>query len=691
MPADDPPDGRRPLLEIADLGVEFASGGRTFRAVDHVSLSIAPGERFGMVGETGAGKSLTAWAAIGLLPRAARMTSGHVWYEGSDLTTASPEKLSSLRGREIAFIVQNPAAALSPMTRIGDQLVNAYRAHRKTDRATAQARAVEGLRQVGIPDPARRARSYPHELSIGMAQRVLIAMALLHEPKLLIADEPTSGLDVTIQAEILDLVMELVRERNTALWLITHDLGVVAHYCERAAVIFAGSIVETGPVATLFNNPAHPYTRGLVDSRLTDDRGRERFNIAGAPPDLSRKAVGCRFAYRCPWVEERCRQEEPALSPLEAGHEVRCWVAQERSRPPDDTDQGAMRRRLCPARAGEKEPRSRSSRFGASSSISSSPAGRCSAPWTASTSTSAAAKRSGWWAKAAAANRLWPAACSGSPTSRRGKSASTGRTSPGCRMQRYARLRPLMQMVFQDPLGSLDPRQTLESIIEEPLRLLTSLTADQRRARIRELLEAVRLSAMHLGRYPHQLSGGQQQRVGIARALATNPRLCVLDEPTSAVDWPIRAELLELLDQLRRRDEFLLPVHLARPQRGEIHLRPRGGDVSRPHRRGGADRDAVHRPGASLHAGAPVLDAGAVARRFVGQGGAAWRAGQPDQSPLRLQAPSALPDRDPCLCGDRRRPCCRWVPDTASPACGSPARKDVVWPRSWSDRLASVQ
>ena len=354
MPADDPPDGRRPILEIADLGVQFASGGRTFRAVDHVSLSIAPGERFGMVGETGAGKSLIAWAAVGLLPRAARMTSGHVWYEGNDLTTASPEKLSSLRGREIAFIVQNPAAALSPITRIGDQLVNAYRAHRKTDRATATARAIEGLRQVGIPDPARRARSYPHELSIGMAQRVLIAMALLHEPKLLIADEPTSGLDVTIQAEILDLVMELVRERNTALWLITHDLGVVAHYCERAAVIFAGSIVETGPVATLFNNPAHPYTRGLVDSRLTDDRGRERFNIAGAPPDLSRKAVGCRFAYRCPWVEERCRQEEPALSPLEAGHEVRCWVAQERSRRPDDTDQGAKRRRLCPARAGNK-------------------------------------------------------------------------------------------------------------------------------------------------------------------------------------------------------------------------------------------------------------------------------------------------------------------------------------------------
>jgi peptide/nickel transport system ATP-binding protein len=689
MPADDPPDGRQPLLDIADLSVEFASGGRTFQAVDRVSLSIAPGERFGMVGETGAGKSLTAWAAIGLLPRAACMTSGHVWYEGNDLITASPDRLSSLRGREIAFIVQNPTAALSPMTRIGDQLVNAYRAHRKTDRAAAQARAVEGLRQVGIPDPARRARSYPHELSIGMAQRVLIAMALLHEPKLLIADEPTSGLDVTVQAEILDLVMELVRERNTALWLITHDLGVVTHYCERAAVIFAGSIVETGPVATLFNKPGHPYTRGLVDSRLTGDRGRERFNVAGAPPDLSREAVGCRFAYRCPWVEERCRQEEPALSPLDAGHEVRCWVAQERSRRLDYTIRvrsgGAFVRPARGTRAEEPLVAIR---------------GLVKHFHVAGRSVLRAVDGVDLDIGRGEAVGLVGESGSGKSTLARCLLRTTDVSAGEIRFDgqdilrlphaELRRLRPLMQMVFQDPLGSLDPRQTLESIIEEPLRLLTSLTGDQRRARIRELLEAVRLSAMHLGRYPHQLSGGQQQRVGIARALATNPRLCVLDEPTSAVDWPIRAELLELLDQLRREMSFsfLFISH----------------DLSAV--RYVCDRVAV------MYLGRIVEEA-PTEKLFTAPEHPYTRAllsstlePSLDHSPDRveLHGEPASPISPPSGC--RLHPRC----PIAIPACAETQQvllpvgpghsvacmritgsKDVVWPRSWSDRLANVQ
>jgi peptide/nickel transport system ATP-binding protein len=548
---------RSSLLEISDLSVEFTSSGKIFRAVDGVSLSIGPGERFGMVGETGAGKSLTAWAAIGLLPRSARMTRGQVLYNGNDLTHASPAALSSLRGSEIAIIVQNPTAALSPMTRIGDQLINACRAHRKTDRASAKARAVESLRQVGIPDPLQRANAYPHELSIGMAQRVLIAMALIHEPKLLIADEPTSGLDVTVQAEILDLLMNLVRERNTALWVITHDLGVVTHYCERAAVIFAGSIIETGPVARLFEHPAHPYTIGLVDSQLAYRRDRERFNIAGAPPDLSLSSVGCRFAYRCPWIETRCRQNEPPLAGLETGHDVRCWVARDGARQWHQAGSGsAPVTSVCTDTKGT--PSVANPLVDIRGLVKHFPIGQGNVVH--------------------AVDGVDLAIRRGEAVGLVGESGSGKSTLARCLLRLIAptegeirfegtdiarlpdsalrRLRSRMQMVFQDPLGSLNPRQTIRSILDEPLRLLTDMSARDRDARLRQLLDAVRLSSIHLERYPHQLSGGQQQRIGIARALATNPKLCVLDEPTSAVDWPIRAELLELLDQLRREMSF---------------------------------------------------------------------------------------------------------------------------------------
>jgi peptide/nickel transport system ATP-binding protein len=550
MPAES--NGQEPLLHISDLNVEFRSSGRTFKAVNGVSLSIGPGERFGMVGETGAGKSLTAWAAVGLLPGSARMTRGRVLYKGNDLTSA-PDTLSALRGREISFIVQNPAGALSPMTRIGDQLINAYRAHRPTDRRTATERAVEGLRQVGIPDPDRRARAYPHELSLGMAQRVLIAMALLHEPKLLIADEPTSGLDATIQAEILDLLMTLVRERNTALWLITHDLGVVAHYCERAAVIFGGAVVEAGPVASLFENPAHPYTIGLVDARLTNERNRARFKVAGPPPDPTALARGCGFAYRCPWAEERCRREPPACLPIATDHDVRCWLAQEK--------RGGIDRpiRVC---APDGAPLAAAAELKPLVAIS----GLVKHFHTAARATVRAVDGVNLVIGSGQAVGLVGESGSGKSTLARcllritdvsaGQILFEGQDITRLRDSGLRDLRNRMQMVFQDPLASLDPRQTVESIIEEPLRLLTTLSPNQRHARVHELIESVRLSAIHLTRYPHQLSGGQQQRVGIARALATNPRLCVLDEPTSAVDWPIRAELLELLDQLRREMSF---------------------------------------------------------------------------------------------------------------------------------------
>jgi oligopeptide/dipeptide ABC transporter ATP-binding protein len=245
-----------------------------------------------------------------------------------DLGTASARTLTSLRGREIGIIVQNPIAALNPTITIGDQLVAAYQAHVRCHKREAYDRALDGLRQVGISDPIRRAQAYPHQLSLGMAQRVLIAMALLHEPKLLIADEPTSGLDVTIQAEVLELIMALVGKKGTSLWLITHDLSVVANYCNRAAVMFGGSIVEQGSVSGMFSMPQHPYTIGLIESNLSGTGTRDRLRIAGPPPDLTSQAPGCCFAYRCPWVEDHCLEMPPALLQVREGTEVRCFVAQ---------------------------------------------------------------------------------------------------------------------------------------------------------------------------------------------------------------------------------------------------------------------------------------------------------------------------------------------------------------------------
>jgi peptide/nickel transport system ATP-binding protein len=317
------------LLRIEDLGVAFGSGPGRLQVLDGVSLEISPGQSFGMLGETGAGKSLTAWATIGLLPFGAELTSGTIRYGDRDLTSLSEAEMRSLRGREIAIVLQNPRAALTPTARIGDQMVNACTAHRDCTKDEARERVIEGLRDVGIPDPERRARGYAHELSIGMAQRVVIAIALLHDPKLLIADEPTSGLDVTIQAEVLDLLSELVREKGTALWLITHDLGVIANYCDAAVVMFAGEVVERCSIADLFRSPRHPYVKGLLDSRLTAGTKGERLNISGAPPDLTRLEQGCRFAYRCPWVEQRCRERTPHLEEVVEGHETRCWVAQD--------------------------------------------------------------------------------------------------------------------------------------------------------------------------------------------------------------------------------------------------------------------------------------------------------------------------------------------------------------------------
>lgn len=297
--------------------------------VDGVTLAVRRGESFGLIGETGAGKSLTGWAAIDLVPPPGRISAGRVLFEGEPLTGASTSRLEHLRGNRVSLIVQDPRAALNPMLSIGSQMANALRAHRRLTRSGALSEAHAALRLVGVADSERVMRAFPHQLSGGQAQRVLIAIALANKPSLLIADEPTTALDVTIQAEILDLMRELVGTEGRSLWLITHDLAVVANYTDRAAVMFAGEIVEEASTKDLFAAPLHPYTAGLMDATAGAQYRVGR--VTGPPPNLNHRPVGCQFAYRCPLREEACTQARPQLRELFAGHSVRCFVAERKA------------------------------------------------------------------------------------------------------------------------------------------------------------------------------------------------------------------------------------------------------------------------------------------------------------------------------------------------------------------------
>jgi oligopeptide/dipeptide ABC transporter ATP-binding protein len=312
---------------VEDLRVEFWTQRGTVYAVNGVSFDIAPGETLGIVGESGCGKSVTALAILGILPRAGRVASGRAVFEGRDLIGRPDRDLRQIRGREIAMIFQDPMTSLNPVLTVGRQIRESIETHFGVDRKQAELRVVELLEQVGIPEARRRARDYPHQFSGGMRQRAMIAMALACEPKLLIADEPTTALDVTIQAQILDLLRVAVAERDTALIMITHDLGVVAGTCERVNVMYGGMVMETGAAEDVFRSPRHPYTLGLLQSvpRLDTPRGRRLQPIEGAPRDMLRPPSACPFAPRCTYEVDQSRREVPPLVEIEPGHFVACF------------------------------------------------------------------------------------------------------------------------------------------------------------------------------------------------------------------------------------------------------------------------------------------------------------------------------------------------------------------------------
>ena len=538
-----------PLLEVDDLRLGFQAGRQPLCAVDGVSFSIARGETFALLGESGCGKSVTAQGILRLLPAAGRVLGGSVRYDGTDLLALPEVAMRAYRGGKIAMIFQEPSTSLNPVLTVGQQIAEVLARHLALRGAAARARSQELLEQVGIADPARRLDEYPFQLSGGMQQRVMIAIALAGEPELLIADEPTTALDVTMQAQILDLLAQLQAERGMAILLITHDLGVVARLAQRIGVMYAGELVEIAGREQFFTQPAHPYTQALF-AALPDAgrRGAPLRTIVGQVPALSALPPGCRFAPRCPQAMPVCREENPAWREDACGAQVRChWQNEGEAAPAagESATDDAAPATLAPL----LQIRDLAVHFPIRKGILQRVVGQVKAVDGVSLTlapgrTLALVGESGC-GKTTVGKALLQLI---RPTA--GSVRVNGEEWVGARGKSLRQARRQAQMVFQNPFASLNPRLRVGEIIAEGMQALGGL--GEPATAIAALLQAVGLPADAAGRFPHEFSGGQRQRVAIARALAVQPRLLVCDEPTSALDVSVQAQILNLLKTLQQ-------------------------------------------------------------------------------------------------------------------------------------------
>lgn len=546
------------LLEVRGLHVTFPTEDERVPAVRGLDYHVESGEVVALVGESGAGKSAGAMAVIGLLPESAEV-SGSVRLHDAELLGLTDQQMSRIRGAKIGTVFQDPMSALTPVYTVGDQIAEAIRIHQRgTDARAARARAVELLELVGIAQPAQRAKSFPHELSGGERQRVVIAIAIANDPDLLICDEPTTALDVTVQAQILDVLRTARDVTGAGVLIITHDLGVVAEFADRALVMYAGRAVETAPVVELYHSRRMPYTVGLLGSvpRLDAAQGTRLVPIPGAPPSVAALPPGCPFAPRCPLAVDECAAVEPELAPVSPGHLVAC------------------------IRSDKVEGRSAADIYGVSTALPAEPIAQDGAVVLRVTELSKTypltkgvvfRRRIG---EVRAVDGISFELHQGRTLGIVGESGSGKSTTlhqilelakpeagtievlgrDVATLDRRARrgLRGDLQVVFQDPVASLDPRLPVFDVLAEPLQANGSSKADTR-DRIAELLTVVGLRREDASRYPAEFSGGQKQRIGIARALALRPKVLALDEPVSALDVSIQAGIINLLLDLQDR------------------------------------------------------------------------------------------------------------------------------------------
>ncbi len=617
-----------PVLDIQNLSTHIQLSSSVVQAVGNIDLHVDAGETLGIVGESGCGKSMTGLSIMKLLPPGGSIVNGSIKLDGRELVGLKDDELRRMRGNEVAMIFQDPLTSLDPTKTIGYQVAEPVRLHRGASKAEALHRAVEVLSLVGLPRPKERLKDYPHQLSGGLRQRVMIAMALACEPKLLIADEPTTALDVTIQAQILALLRDLKERLGMAMLLITHDMGVIAGHADRVNVMYAGRVVETAEAATLFDEMHHPYTQALLASipQLDQDMNKALHAIPGLPPDLAHPPQGCRFAARCTRATDKCRAEEPPLSGKTFEHKFACWhpvdgplaLAVIGEGGPDAVSTGLVgsdAESLDEAAASDKIGFVHDAQLAGTEAASPSPQAQPGADGSPAviavglTETADGRLEVAEQPVEAVANGNGAApllelrnlvkefpVTSGAVLQRRvaavhavsdvsfsvpagttfglvGESGC-GKTTIGklivalerpssgsisvngedvAKMRRgdLRRKRRDLQLMFQDPQSSLDPRMRVGAIIAEPLTVQHLGSKRAQRDRVQELLSEVGLPPNAVERYPHEFSGGQRQRIGLARALTVNPRLIVADEPVSALDVSIRAQVLNLMKRLQ--------------------------------------------------------------------------------------------------------------------------------------------
>ena len=550
-----------PLLQIEDLHTEIRLRSATVYALDGVSLTVEPGECLGIVGESGSGKTMTALSIMQLLPPGGHITGGQIQLDGKVISTLDDDAMRHVRGNEIGMIFQDPMTSLNPTMTIGDQIAETVRLHRGADKQTALARAVEVLGLVGMPRPAERIKSYPHELSGGMRQRVMIAIALACEPKLLIADEPTTALDVTIQKQILELIDDLRRRLGMAVILVTHDLGVIAGRADRAVVMYAGRVMEDTSTLRLFGNPRHPYTEALFEAlpeKIADVSGR-LYNIPGQPPDLTRPPAGCKFAARCRYAQDRCREDEPALGGNGLDHRYRCFFPVGRAS--DDTEAAVLAAverapdRTAKPLAADAKPLLAIEHlvkdFPVTSGLVQRRIGTVSAVADVSFSIPPG-QTFGMVGESGCGKTTVGRLIVGLERANSGAIVLDGQDLAGLGTRERRRRGSKAQLMFQDSYASMDPRMRVGPILREPLAIQNIGTRREQQVKIDAMLDEVGLPRASVERYPHEFSGGQRQRLGLARALVLSPKLLVADEPVSALDVSIQAQILNLMQDLQR-------------------------------------------------------------------------------------------------------------------------------------------